>query len=108
MTANQDGIVRLTTPGAVADMNQYKIQVVEQGMFSETVQLEYVPDLDLRTGFDATSVTLLDRQDSSRPWLDPQPFGMAASVWRKDFVIPSDFVGTKKASEEFVVQVTNT
>jgi len=112
VTGSQDDIIQVETQDTAADVNQYKVQLVRPGFWfltSETVVKEWELDLDLRKGFDPTSVETLDTQDKSLPYLEPRYFyNVNAEVWTTDFVIPSAWAGPKSTSNRFVVTARNT
>ena len=107
-TATTDARVKISTEDRVPDINHYSVQLVEPGWLSDTILNEYTLDLNLRTGFDASSIASLDTQDISKPYLDPERFLTLDTYWIMDFVIPKSWVGPKSATQEFVVTITNT
>ena len=106
-TASQDGVVEIVTADRVPDVNSFTVQLIEPCASGDTIMKEYTLDLNLRTGFDATSESALDQQDRSKPYLAPQEFITLDTYWIMDFVIPKSWVGPKSASQEFAVTIKN-
>ena len=106
-SASQDARVTVSTEDRVPDTNQYTVQLVAPGTFSDTVLKKFTLNLNLRTGFDAASDETLDVQDKSKPYLDPEQFITLDTQWNTDIVIPKSWVGPKTATQVFVVTVTN-
>jgi hypothetical protein len=104
----RDGIVRVTQPRRVLDVNEFSVQLVVPSWTGYEVIKSHVLNLNLRTGFEATSTDSLDTQDTSKPYLDPLLFGSyTGDTSVLEFVIPSSWIGSKSAESKFIVTVTN-
>lgn len=103
LNQTHDGIIRVRTEDADAGMIFFGFYSVES---TRTIpRTSHELDLNLRTGFDATSLEALDTPDTTKPWLDPVSFGSRSDTWRMDLVIPHEFVRYKNAGETFRVLV---
>ena len=99
----QDGIIEISSLDRHPDINRYEFQIRSRKKVIDS----FVLDLNLRTGFDATSEAALDTPDTAKPHLSPEPFGYSANRWTTNLVIPAGFVPTKNSGETFRVIVTD-
>jgi len=76
---DKDLIFQVQTSEQAANVNRYEIQTDSQ---------HHVLDLNMRTGYDATSLETLDAPDTSVPYLDPQGFTLASTEWIMHVVVP--------------------
>jgi len=108
-SSSQDSVVSVTTEDRVPDVNRYNLKIIEPDWFlgGDKLIKEYTLDLNLRIGYDSSSLTALDTQDTSKPHLAPQEFLTMHTEWVMDFVIPRSWVGSKSASQKFILTVTN-
>ena len=105
VTSAQDGKLRLSTPDRVPDVNRYVVSMYDA---SGAVIKEHVLDYNERIGFNPESTDTLDTPDTTKPYLEPDGFGYSTLEWDMDLIIPSDWIGTKEASDYFEVKVINT
>ena len=105
-SGTSDVKVRVVAPDDSPDVNIYKVDVYDTA--TQTTRLTHTLNLNLRTGFDATSTAALDTPDTTKPYLTPISFGVSATEWSIDLVIPASWFGNSLgATEQFVVTVTN-
>lgn len=102
VTSSQEGVVLLTTPDAWPVVNRYELKLNKGGNSISTLA---VLDLSLREGFDASSTTALDTQDTTKPYLDPISFGKSATSWNGYYKIPAGF-SSKAKGETMSLEVT--
>jgi len=103
-----DAIVTVMTSVTNPNINRYRVGIVEvldDVMFQRD---DYVLDLNLRRGFDPTSLMTLNEPNKNFPYLDPQEFDADSDDhWKIHFVIPKEWVGSKKRTESFMITVTD-
>lgn len=103
VSKERDGTVRVSAPDAWPLANRYELSAAHRGGGLSSL---HVLDLSLRTGFDASSNNLLNKQDQEKPYLDPISFDKNAATWKTHYVIPAGF-GTKWEGDLFRLTVTN-
>jgi hypothetical protein len=85
------GVVNIQTPHGATNINKYHVEDVDDN--GNTVK-EHILDLNLRTGFDATSTDALDTRNEDNPYLDPASFGYAAENWQINLIVPLSWVSS--------------
>lgn len=103
LNSTQAAVVRIETDDVNPDLNRYFVQVTD----GEVSRRSHILDLNLRSGFDASSTEALDTPDTSKPYLSPLSFGYTSSTWSIDVVIPSDWVGSLQPTEIVVLSLTD-
>jgi len=102
LSDTQTKVVRVSAPGNNPNVNFYK--VVISNKVGRKKRDKHTLDLNRRIGFDASSTTALDTQDTNVPFLNPIPFG-TKDTWSIDLRIPKVWYGEKSSTEVIVVVV---
>jgi hypothetical protein len=98
---DRDGVLIVTGPAERPDANRYLVEV----FVGRKRKRRHTLDLNLRQGYDATSTAALDTKDTTKPYLDPQVFQTADSVYMMCLVVPYTWVPNK--ATKVVVKVFN-
>jgi hypothetical protein len=103
LTESNDAIVHIQTSDTHPNLNKYKVQVITTNVF---VRKSHLLDLNLRKGFDATSMAALDTQDKTVPYLEPVSFGYSTETWEMELIIPTSWA-TLNSDERIVLTLTD-
>lgn len=71
-------------------LNRMEVKVIE--IESGIAVQEHILDLNLRTGFDASSTITLDPPDVTKPYFDPVPFGNSATEYTTHLIVPNSWL----------------
>lgn len=109
-TAGTLGHDDLTFTYGVSDdytiFNHLSVLIRDGGDLSEIAAHEL--DLNLRTGFDATDVDLLDAQNLMLPYIEPLESPFDITVWETEFIVPDAWLeGNYDQGYELVVTATD-
>jgi len=107
--ADVDGIVKITSTHP--QMNTYSIALIN--VKNGVTRQSHVLDLNLRTGFDASSIDNLNTQDFTKPYVNPQRWRTTTTtttggdanhdLWNTHIVVPSYWICPKTKDEEIVI-----
>mmetsp|Transcript_8368 Transcript_8368/g.11902 ORF Transcript_8368/g.11902 Transcript_8368/m.11902 type:complete len:448 (+) Transcript_8368:99-1442(+) len=81
ISSTQDAVVAVSTQGQDANIDRYRVAIVEPVDDVIFQRQEHVLDLNLREGFDASMMTSLNTPDKNKPYLDPQAFDENSEDW---------------------------
>lgn len=100
---NLDAIISFSTPATNPNLNKYTVAVIN--VATGYTRVSQTLDLNLREGFDATSLEKLDTPDKTKPYLDPKPNQLDGNnlTWTTNMVIPKAWVTPKSTEEEIVI-----
>lgn len=79
-----------TNNSEMAILNRVEVSIVE--ISSGIAVQEHNLDLNLRTGFNASSTHALDNQDVTKPYFEPVPFGNNATEYSTQLLIPDSWL----------------
>lgn len=99
----KEKVVVVSAPVTNPNVNAYKIFIINTK--TRRVRKWYFLDLNLRTGFDATSVAALDTVDKNFPYLQPMVF--SSKKWKTELRIPRSWYGEKGRQEKVIVAVVD-
>jgi murein DD-endopeptidase MepM/ murein hydrolase activator NlpD len=104
-TSSIDGRLRITTDDEQPLFNRVSISIVNKS--TKLTVASHTLDLNERIGFDATTNSRLDTPNKTKPYFAPMSFGISASSWSTDLMIPKTWVG-KSFGTKFLTTVTLT
>ena len=104
-TSSIDGRVQITTDDEQPLFNRVQVKIVNKS--TNLTVASHTLDLNERLGFNATTNSLLDTPDKTKPYLSPISFGPSATLWSTDLMIPKSWVGTNSGTK-FTTSVTLT
>ena len=103
LTALADGILHTQTSDTSPNFNKFLVQVVNN--MTSSVCLFHLLDLNLRTGFNATSTVALHTQNKTAPYLEPEDFGLNSIYWKMNLIIPTLWVSLN-SYEHIIITLT--
>jgi Peptidase family M23 len=91
-TSAIDGRVRFTVRDEQPLLNRVTVAIVHRA--TGRIVATHTLDLNLRTGYNATTNAALDTINRTKPYILPLPFDMSKTAFATDLVIPKGFVSS--------------
>lgn len=90
--AGVDGIVQFNCSRLEPVLNRVILKIYDNQLHRSAGK--YILDLNERRGFDASTNVALDTVDPAKPYFSPVPFGILATIYETQIIIPAAYLGS--------------
>jgi len=90
ITVNGDVVIQYTSNDDMPLLNRIEAEIVPEGGGGSVAS--HVLDYNLREGYDASELELLDEQNpDNNPYMNPLPFTDSTSLYETQLIVPSEW-----------------